>query len=119
MTLPAEGLVMTDKLAELLGVRVGELVDVDLLEGDYSTRRLPLAGVLDEAFGLQAYARADWLAPVLGEEPRVSALLLRVDADRSDLVRGPAQAAARGARGDQHRARSSSATASRPAARCW
>lgn len=87
VTLPAEGLVMTDKLAELLGIRVGELVDVDLLEGDYSTRKLPLAGVIDEAFGLQAYARADWLARELDEEPRVSALLLRVDADRADDVR--------------------------------
>jgi putative ABC transport system permease protein len=91
VTLPAEGLVMTDRLAALLGVRVGELVDVDLLEGDYATRRLPLAGVLDEAFGMQAYARADWLAGMLREEPRVSVLLLRVDADRSDRVRARLQ----------------------------
>jgi putative ABC transport system permease protein len=86
-TLPAEGLVMTDKLAELLGLEVGDLVDVDLLEGDYSTRALPLAGVIDEAFGLQAYARADWLAGVLGEEPRVSVILLRVDPAHTPDVR--------------------------------
>jgi putative ABC transport system permease protein len=85
--LPAEGLVMTDKLAELLHLRVGDLVDVDLLEGDFSTRSLPIAGLIDEAFGLQAYARADWLARVLGEEPRVTTMLLRVDPARSDDVR--------------------------------
>jgi putative ABC transport system permease protein len=78
---------MTDRLARLLGVAVGDELDVDLLEGDYATRRLPLAGVLDEAFGLQAYARSDWLAGVLREEPRVSALLLRVEADRAADVR--------------------------------
>lgn len=86
-TLPAEGLVMTDRLAQLLGVSVGDEVEVDLLEGNYATRRLPLAGVLDEAFGLQAYARSDWLAGILREEPRVSALLLRVEADRAADVR--------------------------------
>jgi putative ABC transport system permease protein len=87
LALPAEGLVMTDKLAELLALRVGDLVDVDLLEGDYSTRRLPLAGVVDEAFGLQAYARADWLARMLGEQPRVSTMLLRVDPAHTADVR--------------------------------
>jgi putative ABC transport system permease protein len=87
VTLPAEGLVMTDKLAELLALRVGDEVDVDLLEGDYATRRLPLAGVIDEAFGLQAYARADWLARELREEPRVSAMLIRVDAAHTADVR--------------------------------
>ena len=87
LALPVEGLVMTDKLAELLALRVGDLVDVDLLEGDYSTRRLPLAGVFDEAFGLQAYARADWLARMLGEQPRVSTMLLRVDPAHTADVR--------------------------------
>jgi putative ABC transport system permease protein len=38
-----------------------------------------IAGFIDEAFGLQAYARADWMASVLGEAPRVSTVLVRVD----------------------------------------
>jgi putative ABC transport system permease protein len=87
LALPPEGLVMTDKLAELLGLRVGDLVGVDLLEGDYSGRTLPLAGVIDEAFGLIAYARADWLAGVLRETPRVSTIQLRVDPLHTAVVR--------------------------------
>jgi len=78
-SVPSEGLLMTDKLAELLGLEVGDLVGVDLLEGDFTTRWLPLAGVLAEAFGLQAYASDRWLAGVLGEQPRVSTMQLRVD----------------------------------------
>ncbi len=87
IAVPPTGLVMTDKLAELLGLRVGDLVEVDLLEGDFSTRTLPLAGTVDEAFGLQAYARADWLAEVLREQPRVSVIYLRVDPRYLDAVR--------------------------------
>ncbi|HEY5950114.1 MAG TPA: FtsX-like permease family protein [Kofleriaceae bacterium] len=85
--LPPQGLVMTDKLAELLGVRVGDAIEVDLLEGKFGTRTLPIAGLIDESFGLQAYARADWLARVLREDPRVSIILLRVDRAHFDVVR--------------------------------
>lgn len=85
--LPEAGLVVTDKLAELLGARVGDLLEVELLEGDFATRALPIAGLVDEPFGLQAYARADWLAGVLREAPRVSQILLRVDPAASDAVR--------------------------------
>jgi putative ABC transport system permease protein len=85
--LPEAGLVVTDKLAELLGVRIGDLLEVELLEGDFATRSLPIAGLVDEPFGLQAYARADWLAGVLREEPRVTQILLRVDPAASDAVR--------------------------------
>jgi len=85
--LPPQGVVLTRKLAELLAVRVGSDVDVELLEGDFSSRTLLVVGVIDEPFGLQAYARADWLAEVLREQPRVSTLLLRVDPARLDDVR--------------------------------
>lgn len=88
VTLPPSGLVMTDKLAEILDLEVGELVEVDILEGDFATRTLPIVGLVDDSIGLQAYARADWLATVLREQPRVSLLHLRVDPAYSDSVRG-------------------------------
>jgi len=87
VTLPESGLVMSNKLAELLDVKAGDVVDVDLLEGDFSTRRLPVVGIIDDAFGLQAYARIDWLASVLREAPRVSLIHLQVDPARLDDVR--------------------------------
>ena len=84
---PEQGVLMTDKLAELLGVRIGEPVEVDILEGDWPTRTVVVSATLDEPFGLQAYARTAWLDQVLGHEPRVSAVLLRVDPDQADRVR--------------------------------
>jgi putative ABC transport system permease protein len=85
--LPPSGLVVTDKLAELLGVRVGDLVEIDVLEGTFRSYRFPIAGLIDEAFGLQAYARADWLARELGQQPRASMVLLQIDRARGDQVR--------------------------------
>ena len=86
-TVPPAGLILTDKLAELLAVRAGDLLDVEILEGDFSRRVLPVAGTVHESLGLQAYAREDWLAAVLHEQPRVSQILLEVDADRAGDVR--------------------------------
>lgn len=87
LALPEAGLVITDQLAVLLGVRVGEQVEVDVLEGRWPHLELPIAGLIDEPFGLQAYARADWLAGVLREEPRVSVVLLGVAPDHTAAVR--------------------------------
>jgi putative ABC transport system permease protein len=84
---PPEGLLVTDKLAEILGARVGDTVEIDILEGSWSTRSVPIAGLIDEPFGLQIYANAAWLGGVLREDPRISTALLAVDAGFLDDVR--------------------------------
>lgn len=86
--LPAQGALLTTALADRLAVRPGDEVEVEILEGAWITRTLPVAGVIDEPFGMQIYARADWLAEWLREEPRVNAVLLAVDPARLEAVRG-------------------------------
>ncbi|MGE0401223.1 MAG: ABC transporter permease [Kofleriaceae bacterium] len=84
---PRDGLLVTDKLAELLGARVGDVVDIDILEGDWSSRSVPIAGLVDEPFGLQIYADAAWLRELLHEDPRITMALLAVEKDAMDDVR--------------------------------
>jgi len=87
VAMPAHGVVMTHELARVLGVSVGDQVDAEVLEGDWPVKSLPVAAFAREQFGLLVYARADWLADWLGEEPRVSALLLSTDPERANEVR--------------------------------
>jgi putative ABC transport system permease protein len=87
VALPAEGVIVTDKLAEVLGVHPGDVIEADVLEGDWGTRRLPIAGTVREAFGLQAYARAEWVSRMMREAPRESGVLLRVDPAANERVR--------------------------------
>jgi putative ABC transport system permease protein len=87
LALPAQGAILTKSLAERLAARVGDEVEVEILEGAWTTRMLPIAGIIDEPFGMQAYARADWLAHWLGEEPRVNAVLLAIDPAQLASVR--------------------------------
>jgi putative ABC transport system permease protein len=91
VTLPENGVVLTDALAELLNVRPGDLVEVEILEGSFPTRTAVVAGVLDEPFGLFGHARADWLSGWLGEEPRVTSVLLRIEPAAVDAVRARLQ----------------------------
>ncbi len=50
-----DGLVMTDRLADKLGLRVGQTVRVEVLEGRQRTLLLPLRATAAEMMGLNAY----------------------------------------------------------------
>jgi putative ABC transport system permease protein len=77
--LPASGVVLTTKLAEVLGLQVGEEVRVTLREGRPGDVHLPVVGLVDEMFGLQGHMRLSELNTLLREAPRVSQALLAVD----------------------------------------
>lgn len=85
--LPLSGLVVTDKLAEVLGVKPGDEVLAEVMEGDRRTRRVVVAGLIREPFGLFGYARSDWLSNALGEAPRVTSVLVRIDPASSATLR--------------------------------
>ena len=53
--LPDGGLVMTDRLASKLGLRVGDAVRTEVLEGRRETLQLTLAATAQEMMGLNAY----------------------------------------------------------------
>jgi putative ABC transport system permease protein len=79
MAIPEDGIVLTDTLAQILGVSVGELLTLEVLEGERSTHRVRLAGTVEEVFGLNGHMQAHALSRMLGDEGLVSTALLRVD----------------------------------------
>jgi putative ABC transport system permease protein len=79
VALPAQGVMLTRKLAEILGVGVGDQVEVEIREGDRAVRSVPVAALIDESFGLQGHMRLAQLRSLLREAPMVSEVLLRLD----------------------------------------
>lgn len=75
-----EGLVLSKKLAEILQLRPGDTVSVELLEGRRTVRDLPVTGIVDEYIGLQSYMSLAAAARLLGEAPTLSGVYARVDA---------------------------------------
>src|SRR5439155_1351174 len=55
LTLPANGLVMSAKLAEALDVKVGNELVVEVLEGKRPLRRVPLVELAEDFSGVAAY----------------------------------------------------------------
>jgi putative ABC transport system permease protein len=81
---PLEGLVLTTRLARILGVSAGDEVQVEVLEGERPVRRIAVAGDVDEQLGLSAYLDVRTLQRLLREGGTVSGAFLRVDAAAQD-----------------------------------
>ncbi|HET9983669.1 MAG TPA: ABC transporter permease [Longimicrobiales bacterium] len=80
VTLPPDGLLLTTTLAEVLGVRPGDSLTVEVLEGARPVRRVPVAATVDELLGTAAYMDLRALARLLGEAPAASGADLALDA---------------------------------------
>ena len=81
--LPAEGLVISAKLAELLGAKPGDFVTVEILEQARPVRPVRLAAVVEELVGISAYMDLTALNRLLGEQGALSGAYLAVDGNQT------------------------------------
>lgn len=86
INIPAEGVLLTDHLATMLGIGVGDTLQVSVQEGRQPKLAIPVAGLVTEFIGVGAYLRQETLARLLGEGDTVSGAFLAVDADQVDVV---------------------------------
>jgi putative ABC transport system permease protein len=79
VTLPPFGLLLDEYVANVLGLRAGDLVEVEVLEGRRGTRRVPVVGIIQSYIGMSAYMRLDVLNQLLDEGPTVSGVHVSYD----------------------------------------
>ena len=77
--LPRSGIVLSDKLADLLEVSAGDAVTVELLEGRRRTREVVVSGRIRSYFGLLAAMDLDALNRLAGEGELISSVNFAVD----------------------------------------
>jgi putative ABC transport system permease protein len=77
--LPPDGLLLSAMLANRLGVRAGDSVRVEVLEGRRPVRDVTVAGLVDDSVGLQANMRLDALHRLLREGADVTGAAVTVD----------------------------------------
>lgn len=82
VSLPPDGLLLSKKLAEVLGVTSGEIVTLEVLEGHRPVRTVQVARLVDELLGLSVYMDRDALSRLLKEGPSLSGAFLAVDSLR-------------------------------------
>ena len=77
-----DGLVMTDRLADKLGLRIGQSVRVEVLEGRQRTVAVPLTATVREMMGLSAYMERRALNRLLQEGDLSTQFALAVERGR-------------------------------------
>ena len=86
--LPPEGLVLSAKLAEVLGVEAGDELTVEVLEGERPVRRVAVARLVDDYLGTSAYMEIGALHRLMREGRSLSGAFLTADpADHDRLYR--------------------------------
>lgn len=82
VALPPEGLLLSRVLGEKLGVREGDRLFVEVLEGERPKVEVPVGALVDDWLGLNAYMELEPLHRLLGEGRRISGALVQLDPTR-------------------------------------
>lgn len=77
--LPPEGIVLSEKLAEMMQVKAGDTITVEILEGQRLVRQVEVVRLVDELIGISAYMDLSALNRLLREGDTLSGAFLSVD----------------------------------------
>ena len=79
VVLPPDGLLVSAKLAEILGARRGDLVRVEIMEGRRLARTARVSAIVEEYMGVIAYMDIRALNSLAGEGPMASGVNVQID----------------------------------------
>ncbi|MEX0408227.1 ABC transporter permease [Aquibium sp. LZ166] len=81
---PPTGLMVSERIATLLRLEIGDLVEVELLERAHRLEKVPVTSIVQSYVGLAVYMDADALDRLVGDGPRLSAVRVSIDRSRLD-----------------------------------
>jgi putative ABC transport system permease protein len=77
--LPPQGIVLTEYFGRVLGIRPGDVLTVEVLEGSRPILQVPVAGFVNEYIGLMGYMELSALNRLMREGNSISGVSLSVD----------------------------------------
>lgn len=86
LPVPTEGVTISKLLAKRLGVEAGDVLQVEMLEGNRRKTQLAVSGIVDDFIGVSAYMSKEALGYLTRETSAVSGAYLLVDADQINAV---------------------------------
>ncbi|NTW84009.1 MAG: FtsX-like permease family protein [Chlorobiaceae bacterium] len=84
--LPSGGIVITTTLADILGVKPGDMLSIDFLQGRQLQRDVMVSGTIDEILGLSAYMNLEDLNRLAGDGGALNAAYLRIDRTKTEKI---------------------------------
>lgn len=82
--LPETGLAISSMRGHILGVRAGDTVELDLLEGARRTVTMPIVATVEDYFGIPGMLDIDALRKLMREAPVVNSVNLSLDENRKE-----------------------------------
>jgi putative ABC transport system permease protein len=82
--MPDEGLLMSGKLAEVLGARVGDVVQVEVQEGRRPVLQVAIRGLVTDFAGVAAYMNITALRRLMQESDTINGAFISIDHRRWD-----------------------------------
>ncbi len=79
LTLPDSGLAVAEKVAELLHLKRGDMVHIEVKEGRKRTLYLPISAIMQGYLGLSVYMDLDRLNALLGDGNAISGVTMSID----------------------------------------
>ncbi|NOQ65257.1 MAG: FtsX-like permease family protein [Methyloprofundus sp.] len=79
ISIPDTGILLTEFLAQKLGVKIGDSISVEFLEGKRLTRQVHVAGVINQYIGLSGYMNIDALNDLMQEGRVISGAYLAIE----------------------------------------
>ena len=84
VVLPESGLAISSMLAQILRVKMGDFVEVDLLDGARRTVFLPVMALVEDYFGIRGMMDSEALARLMRERPVLNSVNLSFDQNQRD-----------------------------------
>ncbi|MCW8914761.1 MAG: FtsX-like permease family protein [Magnetovibrio sp.] len=84
--LPTHGLALSTKMANILGVGLGDMITVEVKEGRRPIVTLPVTALIEEYISTPVYMDLTALNRLLGEQPTVNGATLLIDPIQADTL---------------------------------
>jgi len=75
--IPTTGLLMNERLAKILHLKIGDMVEFTPIKGLKQTHNVPIANIINSTFGLSVYANFKYLNHLISEESAISLVQLK------------------------------------------
>ncbi|GEO83851.1 MULTISPECIES: ABC transporter permease [Alphaproteobacteria] len=83
---PPNGILLIGRVADALGLKVGDMVEVELVERDHRKVMVPVTGISQSLVGTDAYMHIEALDRLVGDGRRISGARVSLDALQRDAL---------------------------------
>ena len=84
--MPSEGILMTDFLGQMLDIKAGDTITVEILEGNRPIKQVPVVALVKEYLGVMAYMDINALNRLMKEGHAISGAYLAIDSAQAEGV---------------------------------